>query len=269
MNVVGNILKLEGTLDQNNLAHYHFPIGEEKIHLNPLLGKELTLEFTGVINDIYSGEKIKKSYNQGYSYLNFLRLAQCDLCIVKPELCHYHKGTCREPQWGEQNCFIPHLIYLSFSSDFKIGITRSTQIPTRWIDQGAVKGIALAEVKDRRTSGLIEVEIAKEMADKTNWRDLLAKDKKPEGFLAKAIELQNKYRELFLLHEAKILDLKQEQNITYPGSLVKGKIVSHNWDKDPVLKGKLLGIKGQYLIFEGAVINIRKYQGYRINFQYQ
>src|SRR5690606_22023386 len=127
-------------------------------------------------NCIDTGRKIKKSYGQGFSFESFMTLAQCDTCIVRPELCHFQKGTCREPDWGEKNCIQPHIVYLANSSGLKVGITRKSQVPTRWIDQGASAAIALFEVKERKLSGLVEIELAKKLNDKTNWREMLKGD---------------------------------------------------------------------------------------------
>ena len=50
--------------------------------------------------------------------------------------------------------------------------------------------------------------------------------------------------------------------IRYPVLEYPEKVRSHNLDKEPRLEGTLMGIKGQYLIFDTAVINMRKYAGY-------
>ena len=131
----GNVLKMKSKL--GDVVEYKLPIGKELLLMNQFLEKEIKLEFCGEIHCIDSGKKIKKTYGQGYSYDSFMKLAACDMCIVKPERCHYDKGTCREPKWGEENCFKPHVIYLSDTSSLKVGITRKSQVPTRWIDQGA------------------------------------------------------------------------------------------------------------------------------------
>ena len=41
-----------------------------------------------------------------------------------------------------------------------------------------------------------------------------------------------------------------------------------NPDKSPNFSGKLMGIKGQYLIFEdGTVFNVRTYEGYVVKIE--
>ena len=122
-------------------VQYRLPVGDAELELNPLLGQRLELRYSGRIFCVNCQKKTAKSFNQGYCYPCFIKLAQCDMCIMKPETCHYAAGTCREPSWGEEFCFQPHIVYLANSSGIKVGITRQTQIPTRWIDQGAVQAL--------------------------------------------------------------------------------------------------------------------------------
>jgi hypothetical protein len=263
VSVTGTISKMKTSLPPSGPVPYQLPLGDELVEMNALLEKKISLTFTGKIFDIYDGKPIKKSYGGGYSYKNLISLAQCDTCIVKPELCHYHLGTCREPEWGETHCFIPHIVYLSVTSGVKIGITRHTQVPTRWIDQGAVSAIPLLKVEDRRTSGLIEVEIAKTMADKTHWRNMLKGIYEPVDLEGMREQIYEEYGDLLDDMNAEDLD-DPVQEIEYPIIEVPEKFSSFSFDKKEVVEGTLLGIKGQYLIFDTGVINMRKHQGYEI-----
>jgi len=263
MNLSGSILKMKTQLDAKGAVSYSLPMGDELLEMNPLIEKKISLEWAGDIFDIYDGEKIKKSYGQGYSYKNLISLARCDTCIIKPELCHYHKGTCREPKWGEEHCFIPHYIYLSVTSGVKVGITRETQVPTRWIDQGAVKAIAVAKVPDRKTSGMIEVEIAKEMADKTNWRKMLRGEYEDVDLELMREQIYENYGDLLDDGDAEDLD-DPVVEIHYPIVEVPQKFSSLSFNKLNKIEGTLLGIKGQYLILDTGVLNIRKHNGYHI-----
>jgi len=258
----GTLMKMKGSLE-DGLVHYHLPIGSEKISLNELIGTSLKMEFTGKIFDIHDGKEISKSFGQGFSYQNFMKLACCDVCILKPELCHFDKGTCREPEWGQKNCNIPHIVYLANSSGPKVGITRETQIPTRWIDQGASYALPILRVLDRKSSGLIEVEIAKLVSDKTSWQKMLKG--KPEE-----VDLAFLRDEIFEEVGDIIDDLNAEDlevstvDIEYPVEKYPTKVKSTNFDKNPTAEGRLVGIKGQYLIFEDYVLNIRRHQGYEV-----
>lgn len=263
MSVTGNIMKMKSRLGK--VVEYALPLGDELVEMNPLIGKTVKLSFDGTINCIATGEKIKKSYNQGYSYKAFITLPECDICIVKPELCHFHKGTCRDSKWGEEHCMRPHVVYLALSSNVKVGITREHQIPTRWIDQGATQALPILKVKDRRTAGLIEVEIAKEFSDRTDWRKML-KGELDEGdfdlpFLRD--QIYETFGDVIDDFEAEDIDA-QVLNINYPILETPKKVTSLSFDKKPVIEGTLQGIKGQYLIFDKGVINMRKHQGYKI-----
>ncbi|MCG9630883.1 DUF2797 domain-containing protein [Vibrio sp. Isolate30] len=264
----GTLKKMSASLD--GTVTYHLPVGEEFVELNPLIGKTINLTHTGNIFCCSCGKKTKKSYSQGHCFVCMKKLASCDMCIMKPETCHYDQGTCREPQWGEENCMVDHFVYLSNTSSLKVGITRHTQIPTRWIDQGATQGLPILKVKTRQISGLIEVELAKHIADKTNWRTLLKGD-------GDDIELVERAKELLPLVEDKIQEIKAQfgddaievlnENITplsYPVEQHPVKITSHNFDKNPEVAGVLQGIKGQYLILDTGVINIRKFGSYEV-----
>lgn len=262
--------KLIGVLDEQGHAHYALPLTDDPISLNPLIGRQVELEFTGVINCIACGRDIKKTYSQGYCFVCMTSLAQCDMCILKPEQCHYHLGTCREPDWGEQHCLQDHYVYLSNASGVKVGITRAKNIPGRWIDQGATQAMPIFKVKSRRISGLIEVAIKAHVSDKTNWRKMLSGPAEPvdlatyrDQFVQDAAEQIESIRASFGHDAIQQLDEPMIE-IEFPVLEYPVKIASHNFDKNPVVSGKLMGIKGQYLIFDNGVINMRKFSGYQV-----
>lgn len=155
MQVTGHIKKMRSTLD-NGTIQYHLPMDDELVNMNDLLGQHVTIRYDGLIHCSHCGRKTNKSFSQGFCYPCMQSLAQCDMCIMKPETCHYDQGTCREPEWGEKHCMIEHVVYLANSSGLKVGITRHSQVPTRWIDQGAIQAIPLIRVKTRQQSGLVE-----------------------------------------------------------------------------------------------------------------
>ena len=268
----GSLKKMRTQL-VNRGAQYQLPIGDEFVDLNALIGQPIRFKYTGRITCIECNKSTKKSFNQGFCYPCFIKLAQCDMCIMKPETCHYAAGTCREPKWGEEFCFQPHYIYLANSSGIKVGITRHTQVPTRWIDQGAVQALPIYKVSSRKLSGLIEVIFAKHISDKTSWQQMLKGQ-------AEAIDLISKRDELIQLCQNDIDVLRQSDQaadiallteetvvtINYPVDHYPIKVKSFNMDKDPEVAGVLQGIKGQYLLLDTGVINIRKYTGYEIDF---
>lgn len=252
-------------------VRYRLPIGKSAIELNSLLGQSIRFRATGRIECVHCGNKTNKSFNQGYCYPCFSKLAQCDLCIVKPETCHFQAGTCREPDWAEQFCFQPHVVYLANSSGLKVGITRQSQLPTRWIDQGAVQALPIFEVASRQISGLIEVALAQHVSDKTSWQQMLKnqieildmpslRDALLEKCTTEIATLRQRYGDAAI----RFTDRASPIPIIYPVQEYPHKVKSFNLDKDPQISGILQGIKGQYLLLDSGVINIRKFAGYEI-----
>lgn len=250
---------------------YHLRAGHHHMPLNERIGEHLRLAWSGAIACTHCGRATKKSFAQGHCYPCFKRLAQCDTCIMKPETCHYYQGTCREPEWGEKHCFQPHIVYLANSSGLKVGITRKTQMPTRWLDQGAIQALPILEVNTRQQSGLVEMLFKEQVADRTNWRAMLKGDVEPLDLVAERDRLFHLLADgLEALRDAhgaaaiRTLDEKP-QDFHYPVLTFPRKVVSHNFDKQPLVEGVLQGVKGQYLMFDSGVINLRKFTGYEIS----
>lgn len=268
--MIGNIEKMSTNLQEP--VQYRLKVGDEFLVMNDALGKKLSLHYQGEINCIACGRKANKSFGQGYCYPCFSSLARCDMCIMKPETCHYEQGTCREPEWGQANCLQPHYVYLANSSGVKVGITRGGQIPTRWIDQGAAQAIPIFRVANRKQSGLIEVMLKEHVSDRTDWRRMLKGE--PD-----AVDLQAVRDELFEKCAASISAVQAEHgsdaitalhdekivNIHYPVIHYPEKVRSLNFDKQAQIEGELMGIKGQYLILDSGVLNIRKFAGYNLS----
>ncbi len=255
----GQIRKMQ-VLGLEPQVQYALPLGETVLPLNERIGQPIKLVFQGEIRCLNCGRATRKSYCQGHCYPCSQRLAACDLCILKPETCKYHQGQCREPEWGQAHCLQPHVIYLANTSGLKVGITRRSQIPVRWVDQGAVQALPLLEVDERMHAGLVEVELARVMADKTNWRALLKGE--PECIDLASLAEEHLQQLEWPAIAVRRLPMDGEVRLNYPVLEYPQKIVSHNLDKQPELEGTLLGIKGQYLILDTAVINLRKYGGY-------
>lgn len=252
---------------------YRLLLDDVPVALNPLLGKPIRLTFTGNIACVHCGSATKKSFNQGYCYRCFIKLAQCDMCIMKPETCHFDAGTCREPEWAEMFCFQPHFVYLANSSGIKVGITRQTQIPTRWIDQGAVQALPILKAQSRFISGLAETALAKHVSDKTSWQKMLKNQTEPTDLKARRDELLKICAEdlaeiVGRFGEEALEPLPGEATVAidYPVLQYPAKIKSFNLDKQPEASGNLLGVKGQYLLLDSGVINIRKFSGYEVEF---
>ncbi|MDR9423880.1 MAG: DUF2797 domain-containing protein [Marinobacter sp.] len=271
IDVTGRLRKMPA--DAESPVSYRLAVGDVRIPVNDLIGRRVRLDFGGVIRCINCDRATKKSFSQGYCYPCFRKLAACDSCIMSPEKCHFHLGTCREPEWGERNCMVEHVVYLANSSGLKVGITRGTQVPTRWIDQGAVDAIPMLRVATRYLAGLAEVACKQHVADRTNWRAMLKGDvpelnlgEERERILGLIEEDLDRLREEHGENSLRVVD-ESPQALSYPVQVWPSKVTSHNLDKTPEVEGELEGIKGQYLILDTGVINIRKFTGYEVRFR--
>lgn len=269
--MIGNILKMQSVLGgAGEPVRYQLPIGDELLPMNENIGKTIRLNYQNEINCIACGRKTSKSFGQGHCFPCFRSLASCDMCIMRPETCHYAEGTCRQPEWGDENCFIPHYVYLANSSGIKVGITRGTQVPTRWIDQGAAQALPVFRVDSRLQSGLLEVVLKQHVSDRTDWRKMLKADAEPMDLKSIRDQLLEdcsvEIAQLKAEHGEEAIQLVDEDivEIKFPVSEYPEKIKSLNLDKQAEIEGKLLGIKGQYLILDTGVLNIRKFSGYNI-----
>ncbi|MFA8433834.1 MAG: DUF2797 domain-containing protein [Marinifilaceae bacterium] len=261
----GNILKMRTLLKPE--VEYRLPVGNEEILMNDLVGKSIRMKFLGQINCIHCGKKTKTSFSQGYCYSCFNTLPQTDISIVHPELDQSHLGISRDMEWAKENSLKPHFVYLALSSVVKVGVTRFSQIPTRWIDQGASRAIRLAQTPNRHIAGVMEVALKEHFADKTNWRDMLKNNVDESADL-----VAQKRRAVELLHpELKqyVTDDDEVVEVNYPVQNYPQKVTSINFDKLQEYQGVLCGIKGQYLIFEDQkVMNMRRHAGYMIEVEY-
>ncbi|MAY84384.1 MAG: hypothetical protein CMP59_09660 [Flavobacteriales bacterium] len=259
---------MKGTLSKMPVKYadpvqYFLKLEEEPVLVNDWIGKTVKLSYTGNIYCINCGRKTSKSFNQGFCFPCFRDAPQNAECIIRPELCRAHLGEGRDPEWEEKHHNQPHVVYLAISSVPKVGVTRATNVPSRWIDQGAWKAVKLAETPNRYQAGMIETDLKQYFSDKTPWQRMLKNELADE---VEVLETKNKMQELmedkyneFDSSDDEIYEMK------YPVIEFPTKVKSHNLDKEPTLEGKLMGIKGQYWIFEGGiVINIRKYGGYEV-----
>jgi hypothetical protein len=270
--ISGALRKMTATLDEQNVAQYQLTLDTGEIPLNAYIGQPIQLTYLNKISCCHCGRTTKKSYSQGFCFPCMQTLAQCDMCIMKPETCHFAQGTCREPDWAEQHCMTPHFVYLANTSGLKVGITRHSQIPTRWIDQGATQALPIAKVSSRYISGLVEVALAQFIQDKTNWRVMLKGNADSIDLIENREQLlpqiEQQLAEITKSHGEDCVDFIQQNpiDIHYPVLSFPKKVVSLNFDKQPIVSGTLLGIKGQYLLLDTGVINLRKFTSYHIQF---
>ena len=167
----GNLRKMQVQLE--DVARYSLVLDGNPIDMNAEIGKTIRLNFDGTINCIACNKQTKKSFGQGFCYPCFRDAPEASECIIRPELCRAHEGEARDMAWAEKHCLVEQIVYLARSSAVKVGITRGSQLPTRWIDQGATDAIVFARVPNRYTAGVVEVALKKHLTDRTNWRRML------------------------------------------------------------------------------------------------
>lgn len=263
--IEGNLRKMKTS--GYSPVQYELHLGEEIVKMNDLVGKTVALEYLNLINCVDCGRKTSKSFAQGFCFPCFQNSPHNAPCIIRPELCEGHLGKGRDPEWEQKHHVQPHIVYLAVSSNLKVGVTRATQIPIRWVDQGAWKAMVLAETPNRYLAGKIEVALKDHMSDKTSWQKMLKNDLKTDVDLLEsrslAAQLIDDELKQYLSKETKLWEIQ------YPVIRYPQKVKSINLEKTPKFELELEGIKGQYLLFNGgAVINIRKYGGYRVKLSY-
>lgn len=238
----------------------------DDVLLNEHLGRQCTIKHEGKITCIACGRSIKKTFSQGYCYPCFQSRPEADICIFKPELCHFHEtlNPCRDPDWGLTHCFKPHILYASLTSGVKVGITRKRNVPKRWIDQGASAATPLAELPNRLEVGKIEHRLATSgLEDKTHWMRMLKGSLEPEMLDPQAdaiVELLESWDFGQILPESE----RRRHDFSYPILSSPEKIKSLDLMKTSEVGGELIGIKGQYLILNSGVLNVRKFTGFHV-----
>ncbi len=259
----GNILKMR--TDIAGIVEYFLQTGDTGINMNSLIGKNIKIEYLNRINCIHCSALTKTSFHQGYCYSCFTTLPECDAGVLFPEKDMSHMGISRDMEWSKKNSLIDHYVYLAFTGDLKVGVTRHTQIPTRWIDQGAIAAIKFAKTPYRYLAGVIETEMKKYVSDKTNWSKMLKTE-------TTDYNLKEEKKRLAAMLPAELKKyISMDNNVTtikYPYKETISDLKSVSLDKTNIISGILSGIKGQYLIFkDGQVLNVRKHNGYFINLE--
>lgn len=225
------------------------------------LGRRVRLRATGRIVCVGCGAITRKSYAQGHCFRCFKTLARCDLCVMAPQRCHYQAGTCREPSWGEEFCMQPHWVYLSNVTGLKVGITRRGLERGRWVDQGAAQGRLLAETHSRHAAGLLEADIAQQVSDRGQWRQMVSTSPPAINLQGAAIELGEKHSENH--PDARFLAAADVHQIVYP--VLRWPPANRlNFRGANLHEGVLCGIKGQFLLLDHGVFNVREHSGYEV-----
>ncbi|MEM6517040.1 MAG: DUF2797 domain-containing protein [Bacteroidota bacterium] len=243
---------------------YYLVFENDFLNLNQTLGKTISMEFIGF--ECLSCGLNKPIYRQGFCQSCFFDIPQAADWIMKPELSKAHLDQEeRDLEYEKKVQLQPHIVYLANSSNVKVGVTRKSQVPTRWIDQGAHEAIEIVEVPNRYLAGITEVALKDHVADKTNWRKMLKNDIENVDLVEWREKLKNHIPE-----EAKdyFIASNSETNLQFPVHQYPEKPKSLNIKKEKFYQGKLVGIKVKYLIFEDDIVfNIRANEGLVIKFK--
>ncbi|MCH2214919.1 MAG: DUF2797 domain-containing protein [Flavobacteriales bacterium] len=266
MKVKGTLRKMDVNLDK--VVRYSLNLNKEiGPGINECLGKKFKMEWTGQINCIATGKSIKKTFGQGFSYDAFMNSPLTSPCIIRPELCEAHLGKGRDVEWEEKYHNKPHYVYLAQTSEIKVGVTRTTNVPSRWIDQGAWRAVVIAEVPYRQLAGLIEVELKQYLSDRTDWRKMLTNQISSDDLSEVRDEMISFFPDSFRQYAVADSEIRE---LIYPVMNYPDKVRSINLENEKTVEGILTGIRGQYLYFdETRVINLRKYSGYQVGFECQ
>ena len=266
--ITGYLKKLKTVL--NKTIDYYLPLGDEEISLNDLLGKTISLNHTGIIRCIQCGRRTNKSFQQGFCFLCLRRLQECNLCIIHPECCQVEEG-CPTNDWVHTHCYQRHMVYLANSSRLKVGVTRDTQMPTRWIDQGALQAVPIFYTANRYQAGVIEVTLKDFVADRTNWRKMLKNETEEINLIRArdALFREANHSLKMVMGRFKSKDIYPVRTsivtrLSYPVLEYPEKVKALLLSKTLAIDGRLLGMKGQYLILDTGVINVQKYSGYGV-----
>ncbi|WP_242130715.1 DUF2797 domain-containing protein [Aestuariivivens marinum] len=237
---------------------YYLVFENDFININQLLNKTITIQF--VKYQCLNCGVDKPIYRQGFDKQCFYEVPQAADWVMRPELSTAHLGKeDRDLEYEKQVQLQPHIVYLANSSNVKVGVTRKNQVPTRWIDQGAHEAIEIVEVPNRYLAGITEVALKDHVSDKTNWRTMLKNEIKDEDLVAWRERLKQ-----YIPDEVKdyFIETNTETNLDFPVIKFPEKPKSLNIVKQLDYKDKLVGVKGQYLIFEDeTVFNIRANEG--------
>ncbi|WP_047246325.1 DUF2797 domain-containing protein [Maribacter thermophilus] len=259
MQYEGVLRKMETELDSP--IQYYLVFESDFLNLNQVLGKKMKIDF--IKHQCLNCGNDRPIYRQGFCKSCFFEIPSAGDWIMRPELSKAHLDIeDRDLAYEKKVQLQPHIVYLANSSNIKVGVTRKSQVPTRWIDQGAHEAIEIVEVPNRYLAGITEVALKDHLSDKTNWRKMLTNNNEDQDLVAWRNQLKQYIPEEALPFY--ITD-NSETNLEFPVLKYPEKVKSLNLDKTPTYSGTLMGIKGQYLIFDdGTVFNIRGNEGYYV-----
>lgn len=262
MKLSGQILKM--ITQEAKPIQYYLNLSSDLININQLIGKKIRFTHTGY--QCVDCGKDEKIFRMGFCKKCFFESPFASETIIRPELSKAHLGMEERNLAVEERIQLqPHIVYLAYTGDVKVGVTRETQCPTRWIDQGATFALPIAKTDNRYEAGMIEVALKEHLPDKTNWKKMLQDDFEDDVDLA---DFREKIKDYFPESFRNFYTMEGEMlRLDYPYEKPET-IVSVSLEKQPHFEGVLRGIKGQYLSFEGGeVLNVRSHEGFVVDLE--
>lgn len=261
MRFTGPLAKMKTSLKDE--VKYYLELGDDILFMNDLIGKPIRIEYTDEIT-CFCGKRVHEVFRMNFCRDCFFTKPEAGDSILRPELSKAHLGIeDRDLKWEEEHQLEPHLVYLANSAGLKVGVTRGAQRPTRWMDQGAIEAVVLAETTNRYEAGMIEVALKEHMSDKTPWQRMV----KGEDVEIDLLEEKAKATQWVPEEFSQFVSANDElTKIVYPVQEYPIKAKSVNLEKHRGVEDILVGIRGQYLLFKsGAVLNVRSHEGRHVH----
>lgn len=253
---------------KDNQVNYYLDLEDDLLKLNDCIGQQISLKSLDEFK-CSCGQISKTAFRSGFCKRCFFESPLAGESIFRPELSTAHLDQeDRDLEWEKKNQLQPHIVYLAFTDKVKVGVTRKNQVPTRWIDQGAVRAVALIEVANRYLAGVVEVKLKDHFSDKTAYQSMLKyQEAEPEDLLAHADKALEMITQLGIEYTA-LPYLREVFNLTFPMKQIPQKIKSVKMVEDNKIDGILTAIKGQYLVVDNQyVVNIRSNAGQKVQIE--
>ena len=240
---------------------YFLDLESDFIEMNQCIDHQISIKYNG--QECLNCNKERSIFRMGYCKKCFFESPATGDWIIRPELSNAHKGIeDRDLEYEKKMQIQPHIVYLSLTSQLKIGVTRKNQLYTRWIDQGAYEAIKLLELPNRYLAGVAEVHFKKIFSDRTYSNKMLQNNFENIDW---DIERERALNYLPSNYKKYIVEEIKTTRFNFPVLKIPTKVRRLKLEKENIYKGLLKGIKGQYLIFEdNTVFGVRAHEGTKV-----
>ena len=233
------------------------------IDLAGLVGKDIRVDIQSGFRCQHCGDRADTS--------------PCQECQSKPpfQQCVFTPGTsctyqdCPFPAFKRRSCAHNFIVYLVAKDGVKAGITQADRAVSRWAEQGATHGMIVARTPNRRVAGTVEdaLEAVVSTESTKEWYEPLDEPKKA------LIEAADSCRDVLTR------SLKPFSALSANETTIEDRIVSlpvHFTGDDATvsslpeltvdegLQSEVLGVRGQILATENAVVNFDHLKGKQI-----